>query len=241
MRPAFYNFLLLLAWPLSALPAGEAVAPTWAPAVNDYLIILTADSIPYNPTKAHLFVALVRVEEGPRRAPRVVEQASMSWLPATMKVRPLALRPETGRNVPLDETLRFYLATGSRICRWGPYRVQPELAQMFKARVATVESCFAYKGVCFLEPRDVCDCARAVEELLPRGGSLRRYIGVFGYGAAAGSHLVRAITPWLIEPEQSHPWVATLIGLDAFGPTIFRPFGDYTSRLGQLTTIFRRK
>jgi hypothetical protein len=208
-----------------------------AAAAEDYLIVFSSDSTPYKANKTHTFAALVRVEKAPGQPPCVASLESISWLPATMKVRALAVRPETGRNVPLDETLRVFLSSGHRVCMWGPYRVGPELAEAFRARIATLESSFQYKGACLFSPLDVCDCARAVEEMVEPH---RRYIGVFGYGAAAASFIVRKFSPWLIEPEQPHPWVGTLIGLDEF-PLVRRPFGDYTSWWNQLGTWARRK
>jgi hypothetical protein len=208
-----------------------------AAAAEDYLLVFTADTTPYKVLKAHTFAAVVRVERAPGCPPRVVDLHSLSWLPLTMKIRGLTLRPETGRNVPLDETLRFYLACGGHVCLWGPYLIRPELAETFRGRVAAVESSFHYKGACVLSPLQVCDCVRSVEEMI---GSRRRYIGVFGYGAAAGSVVVRKFSPWLIDPERDHPWVATLIGLDEY-PLLRRPFGDYTSRLDQFESWLRRR
>jgi hypothetical protein len=211
---------LLLAF-VAGQPAGTEV--------EDYLMVFAADSAHYRPTRAHTFAALARVARAPGGPPCLVELVSLSWLPATGKVRAFALRCETGRNVPLDETLQTYLDSGSCVCMWGPYRVCPDLAETFKARVATVESQFKYRAACVFSRRQVCDCARSVDEML---GHRRRYIGVFGYGAAAASVIVRRCSPGLVEPEQSHPWVATLIGLDSY-PLVCRSFGDYTSRWDQ--------
>jgi hypothetical protein len=223
--------------PVAPLLVLLLAVPPAASAVEDYLLFFAADGIPYRPDRGHSFAALVRVEQAPGCAPRVVEVASLSWLPATMKVRALAPRSEVGRNVPLEETLHVSLASGGRVCLWGPYRVCPELAETFKARIATVETTYRYKAACRLAPRNVCDCARSLEEtVVPR----RRYIGAFGYGAAAVSVIVREFSPWLIEPEQAHPWVATLLGLDEC-PLIRRPFGDSTSRQDQLRAAFRKR
>ncbi len=214
------SILLVLA---SALPV----------AADDYLVIFSADGIPYKPSKTHTFAAIVTVETAPGGKPRVVELPSLSWLPATGYFRSLAILPETGRNVPLDKTLRDCMAARSHVCVWGPYLVQPELTRMFRARIAAVESGFKYKGACLFSPLDVCDCARAVEEMV----GPRRYIGVFGYGAAA-SVVIQKYSPWLIQPEQTHPWAASLIGLDECHLD-YRPFGNYTSRLDQLKASIR--
>ncbi len=204
--------------------------------VEDYLFVFAADGVPYRPTRAHLFAALASVEKSPDNPPRLVDFTSMSWLPETMVVRALAMRPEKGRNVPLDETIEFSLKEGRLVFLWGPYRVQPEFAQRFKARVATVESSFKYQGACFLKPLEVCDCVRSVEEMIE---PWRRFIGVFGYGAAAASFVVRKFTPWLVEPQQAHSWVETLIGVDKY-PLIRRQYGDFTSRLDQMRAALLR-
>ncbi len=223
MRAASLIFVLL------AAPA--------AAGADDYLMVFAADSIPYNPTKAHTFAAVVRVETAGGRPPRVVDVTSLSWLPESMKVRAFALRPERGRNVPLEETIGVWEESGGRVCLWGPYRVTPAFADTFRARVATVEGTFGYKGACLTSRLTVCDCARSVEEMIdPR----RRFIGAFGYGAAAASYIVRKFTPHLVGPEQSHPWVATLIGLDAHA-LVRRPFGDYTTRIDQFGAWFQRE
>lgn len=217
------------------LPILATLALPVAHAPGDYLIVFAGDSTPYQATKAHTFAALVRVETPPGGPPRVTDFHSISWLPETMKVRALALRPERGRNVPLDETLAHYLRPGSHVCVWGPYRVCPELAATFRALGAAVEGHFRYKGACLLSPRDVCDCARSVEEMARPD---RRYIGVYGYGAAAASSVVRTFSPWLVEPRCAHGWVAALVGLDAY-PLIWRAYGDYSDRRDQMRAARR--
>lgn len=227
---------LLLAAALAAPGPDPAPGPAAGPVpAADYLVVFAADAARYKATQAHTFAALVRVETPPGGPPRVADVHSISWLPETMTVRGLAIRPEKGRNVPLGETLDFYHAGGGHVCAWGPFLVRPELAATFRARVATVESSFRYKGACWLSRRDVCDCARAVEEMARPD---RRYIGAFGYGAAAASSVVRTFTPWLVDPASPHPWVAPLIGLDSY-PLIWRAHGDYSTRRDQMKA-FRR-
>jgi hypothetical protein len=220
-----------------ALRVAEVPALPATVEAEDYMLIFAAEGVPYRPTHAHCFAAVVRVETAADQPPHVVDFRSLSWLPATMSVRALTLGGEKGRNVPLDETIQLCLAARRRIYLWGAYRVKPELAETFRARVITVESTFKYRPACFLSPRSVCDCVRSVEEMIePR----RRFIGVFGYGAVSASYIVRKFTPWLIEPQQSHRWVEPLLGLDRY-PLIHRAFGDYTSWWEQVRSAFRWK
>jgi hypothetical protein len=211
--------------------------PVAAAGTDDYLLVFAADSLPYQATKAHTFAAVVRIEKAPGGPPRVVELTSLSWLPVTMKVHAWKRWPVPGHNLPLDETLRFYQANGSRICLWGPYRIEAELAEKFKCRVATVEAEGKYKAGSLFGTSHVCDCARSVEQML--GSERRRYIGLFGFGAAASSVIVQKLSPWIIEPDQSHLWVAEMLGLEQY-PIVHRPFGDYTSRTDQLGTWFQK-
>ena len=202
---------------------------------DDYLMVFASEAAPYRPGKAHTFAAVVRVESLPGSPASVVDQCSLSWLPATGNVRPLAMRPETGRNVPLDETIRNGLAAGEQVTMWGPYRITPEFADQFKARVATVESTFQYKAASLLSPLHVCDCVRSVEEMV----APRRYIGIFGYGTAAASTVVQKYTPGIIDPSRTHPWVASLIRLDEYTITR-RSHGEYTTNKDQRRAFFRR-
>lgn len=217
------TFLVLLILPTQA----------WA---EDFLIAFSADGAAYRATHAHTFAALATVEPGPDGKLRLCELHSLSWLPASGKVRALAMKPERGRNVPLHETLQQYAARGSRISMWGPYRVQPEFSCMFKSRVETVESTFAYKAASFLSPLKACDCARAVEEMIDPH---RRMIGIFGYGASASSVVVQKASPWIIDSDSTCPEVSTLLGLDEYCIQR-RCYGDFTSKREQFRASFSR-
>jgi hypothetical protein len=196
--------------------------------------VFSAESVPYCPTRAHTFAAVVRVGAGADGSPRVLDVRSLSWLPASGVIDPFAFQAEVGRNVPLDETLRDAAGSGRRICVWGPYLVRPEFAESFRERVVRVESSFRYRGACFGWRPAVCDCTRSVEEMIGQ----RRFIGVFGYGAASSSVVVQLFEPWLIHPGKTYPWVGDLLGLGKY-PLVWRPHGDYTSRWDQLREWIR--
>jgi hypothetical protein len=200
---------------------------------DDYLMVFSSDSTPYRPTNGHTFAAVAQVAESPGCPPRVTDLHSLSWLPVTRKVRALAMWCEPGRNVPLHETLQSYLTGGGTVRMWGPYRITPELAEMFRAHVASVEASYRYKAACFLTFGRICDCTRALEVLIKTDS---RYIGACGYGAAASSHCVQHLAPYLIEPRQEHTWVATLLGLDRYSLTRMH-FGEYRSRWEQLLSM----
>src|SRR5262249_60605828 len=66
-----------------------------APAVaDDYLMVFSAESVPYSPTRAHTFAAVVRVSAAADGPTRVLDICSLSWLPRAGTVRAFALRCE---------------------------------------------------------------------------------------------------------------------------------------------------
>src|SRR3954452_3921709 len=101
----------LTAWPLvgaSPARAGEAY----------YLLMFGSQRIPNNPNYSHSFATFVRVcwpGNGPCPHNATLEARTISWLPRTMVVRTLALRPEWGYNFDLHTTLRYVLNSGERI------------------------------------------------------------------------------------------------------------------------------
>src|SRR4051794_2213642 len=86
-------------------PAGEAY----------YVLIFSSQRTPRNPNYSHSFATFVRASwNGPgAHAGRVcLEKHTISWLPRDLEVRTLALHPECGVNLGLDDTIRY--AQGNR-------------------------------------------------------------------------------------------------------------------------------
>lgn len=201
--------------------------------VENYLLVFAGDAVPYRPTRAHTFAAVVQIERKPGCPPKLLHLSSLSWLPKDEKIRAFA-PPKTGRNVPLHETIQTVLKEKRIVHMWGPYHICPELADKFRARQLKVESCFLYRGACFLSRMHICDCVRSIEEMIT---GKRRFIGVLGYGAAGASVVVREANPWIIHPQQTHPWVATIVGLDRY-PITRHAHDEFTSRWDQLKSSF---
>ena len=86
-----------------------------------YLAMFGSQTTPNNPDCSHTFAAFVRASgEGPCPPAFVVEDCfTISWLPATMKVRTRALLPECGHNFELHETLRYAFSEGEHVSMLG--------------------------------------------------------------------------------------------------------------------------
>src|SRR5688500_9295583 len=92
-----------------AMLATLVLVPAWLPAQepvagDEYFVVVFGAQRPFIKTArhAHSWAAFVR-----RTPAGAVESFTISWLPDTGRVRPLAIRPEAGRNYTLEETFRF--------------------------------------------------------------------------------------------------------------------------------------
>src|SRR5262245_36845752 len=85
--------------------------PALAHAGEDYFVLMFgAQRVPAQPNYSHSFATFVRVRcPVGVAAPKTVllDTVTISWLPADMEVRALALLPESGRNVDLHTTIRW--------------------------------------------------------------------------------------------------------------------------------------
>jgi len=117
-------FFLLPALTLTML-AGTASAGE-----GFYVMMMAYQTIPNESRYSHTFGTYVHATwPGQEPEPGTVhlETRTISWLPETTNLRPLALHPECGRNFGLEETIRVAQGFGARVTLWGPYRIEPEL------------------------------------------------------------------------------------------------------------------
>jgi hypothetical protein len=147
----------------------------------------------------------------------VLEAHTISWLPENGVMRVVALLPEPGRNFDLESTLRWALNSGQRLFMWGPYQVDPALYDRARAQKALLESgCVRYKVIDTGRRSDrVSNCIHAVAAVAD-GHRLRAT--TLQWGEPAGALVTRTMEPWLINPAQTHDWVASALGLDRYAP-----------------------
>lgn len=126
--------ILSLAPPALAQPPG--VPPTGPDTY--YVTVFGSGSNPFRADRTHTFATFSRVTDTPSGP--VVESHTVSWMPATLHIRPLALRPEPGVNLTQEESLRWAESHGLRTSVWGPFTITPERYAAVLARKADLES-----------------------------------------------------------------------------------------------------
>ena len=101
---------------------------------------------------------------------------------------------------------------GSRVYRWGPFRVSPGLFERARAQAARLRSgSVLYKVIDGdFRPDEATNCIHAVADIDADAGLL--YTGV-DYGTAAASLITYHFRRWMIDPHQTHEWVWNRLGL----------------------------
>lgn len=194
---------LLTAVVLFALPA--------AARADDYFVtVFCAESVPFRSTNTHSFASIVRVPTA-----GAAELDAICWGPANMKIRGLTLRPEEGKNFSLTETLDWVKGNGWRVSAWGPYKVELELYCTLKTQADMLNSgTVKYKPTDTFQRRAVAqNCYHALTSPV---APLKRYAGAFTAGDAAGTTVLQAYKPWLIDPCTTHDEILKLTGADKY-------------------------
>ena len=84
--------------------------------------------------RTHTWATFVRVAADRARPGSLkVEPHTVSWMPATLVIRPMALLAEPGVNLDLHRSLQWAYEDGPRVSMWGPYQIDNRL---FKSALA---------------------------------------------------------------------------------------------------------
>jgi hypothetical protein len=151
-----------------------------------------------------------------------LESATVSWMPATLDIRPLAVRPEPGRNLELHETLGLVLRSREQISQWGPYEVSRASYDNFMRQYANLKEGEATGRVQYhlfdVLPRPgAVNCIRAVTDIDPEFGRSLAAEGT-AYGDQATYLIVEQLFARgrVIQPGARHDWLERALGLDRY-------------------------
>jgi hypothetical protein len=204
-----------------AAPAGERY----------FLLVFGSESTPKRPKYTHTWASVAKVTGcGLQDTPAVAED-TISWMPASLVIRPLSFRVEPGANLALHFTIEEMLRNEEHVSAWGPYEVSPGFAYRFGVQKAFLESGrIGYQCIDSIGEAarcgNGCDCIHAITDMDPEFD--RNEYPLSRFGEAASHHIVRQIhsRPIIICPQVDHGWLLPLMGLDKY--PICRK--DYTGR-----------
>jgi hypothetical protein len=214
------------------LPLVAVACLLWAAPVRAdeyyFIVVFGGESVPKTPRYTHSWATFVRLSGfGPDLNTYRMEAFTISWMPATLDIRPLAVLAEPGANFDLHTTLRWTQCNRMAVAQWGPYQTTPEVYGMALGQKARLES-----GKIFYKARDpsvgprtrrVSNCIHALTDL--EGVESRLYNpSVLRFGQAASEYIVRQFLDrgWLVHTCTRHDWLNARLALTAF-PICVRP------------------
>jgi hypothetical protein len=168
-----------------------------------------------HPSATHSWATAVKVSgAGTPADPFRPEVHTISWMPATLVIRPLHLRPEAGVNLDLATTLRVAAGRGWRVTAWGPFAVDGDYYQKFVAQQALLDAGGrTYQAIDPPCRSGVSNCFHAVAEVEPDADRLFGH-PIFLYGNAASRRIVRALERRGRLHGPGPEWLAGWLGLN---------------------------
>jgi hypothetical protein len=205
------------AFALAAVPAAPA-------AEAYYVMVFGSQQVPNDPDYSHTFATFVRaVWQQPGAGP-TLEAHTISWVPRTLQVRTLALRPECGANLDLDGTFRWVQTEARRTSMWGPYQIDRGLYIAALGQIRLLESGqVVYKANDVGYPTDqVSNCIHAVSSIVE---GHRPRVVITAWGETASFRVTEQLMPWVQQPCVTHTWVSNALGVNRY-PIIYRQTGE---------------
>jgi hypothetical protein len=182
-----------------------------------YLWIFSSQSEPKLARYTHTWAAFARLRDG--CGPRPFEAFAISWMPASLQIRPFAIRPEPGVHLDLPTTLRFVHCEGERISVWGPYEISGCLYEHAVRQKAHLESGqVQYRAIDPVIRRDtISDCIHAVSDIASDQTRLK-YIETLFFGEAAGRRIAHAYRNrgLLCPPREDLAWAERALGMTCY-------------------------
>jgi hypothetical protein len=226
--PALIRHSLVVA--LCAVPAAAQTPP----GDHYYMTLFGAQSVPFRTRNTHTFAEFTRTVPTPA-GEAVVESHTVSWLPATLRVRPLALRPEPGVNLTLQQTFDWVGSFAGRVSVWGPYEIGPDRYFPAVARKAELESgAVAYRAVGgFTRSAPVSNCGQSFSRAGPVVGK-RFWQPTPAAGESGTTHLAERYlnAGAFLNPTVKHTALLPAIGADRY-PVTPRTPGERIPRFGR--------
>lgn len=178
-----------------------------------YMTIFSAQANSRDPRRTHSFATFVKaIGTGDSAKDSPIEIHTISWMPQSLDIVILRRRPEPGANLDLQSSLRWAKSMNSRVSMWGPYQIDKQLYDRAVEQEASLNSGrVLYKAIDRrFRPGIASNCIHAVSDLDIDNGLLH---SGQGRGDAASQQVVQQLNRWIIDPGQTHAWVASRLGL----------------------------
>jgi hypothetical protein len=201
-----------------------------APAPRYFFILFGGQSLPFKPNTAHTWGTFVKTMPDATGVIQA-ESITISWLPATGRVKPWKCRAEPGKNYSLDETFVIAAEQRDRVSMWGPFEIDASRYELAVAQAALLETgAVRYRAIdSFTRNLWVQHCVHAVTYADPLLKELVQpvlQVGEPGTSRLAERYLKSGA---FVGGAITHDWVLTAIGADQY-PVVRRYPGERIRR-----------
>lgn len=220
MPPCGLLLAALLGPAAAGSPERQPPPPPPGPVLGEryYATVFGTQSVPLRIKYTHTWATYVRTVVTPAgEFPAAIN--TVSWMPATLDIRPLALRPEPGVNLNLAETFAWVATFNGRVSCWGPYEISADRYGRLVARKEQLDTGeFQYRAIGALTRRgDVSNCGQSFARSAPQVG--RRYLQPTPDPGENGTSRLVARYERLdafVGGPVKHDWILTVIGADQY-------------------------
>jgi hypothetical protein len=184
-----------------------------------YLIIFGSQSTPKLPRFTHTWATAVKAIRTEGKSDPDLVLHTISWMPATMRIRTLSRHPEPGVNLGLYDTINAMKDKGERISMWGPFALRTAGYRRFLIQQGFMESgtigyqCVDNRGEA-ARCGNGCDCIHAITDMDPEFDRTRYPLR--WYGEAGSRNIVEQVVRRnaVLDVGQCNDWLLPRLGLD---------------------------
>ncbi|WZO99504.1 hypothetical protein EP7_001111 [Isosphaeraceae bacterium EP7] len=190
-----------------------------------FLLIFGSQSSPKVLRRTHTWATFVRaVGEGPDLSTYSLEVNTISWLPATLKVRVWSLKPEQGVNFDLEQSLNFVYSEGESVTMWGPFVIAPQVYERsLRVREVAESGTAQYRAISSGRDMLISDCIHAVAAVDPQLG--RNHYPLIRIGKPASRYIARQMMmrSQFDQYQYENSWLIERLGLGRYPIKIVPP------------------
>jgi len=219
--------------PVLSAPAPPQESLRVMPKTRYFMLIFGSESVPKRGRLTHTWMTIVKATprkdlvdytpDGDQAKFYDLLAHTISWMPASLSIRVIKFRPECGVNLDLTSSIRDGLRKCERIALWGPFEVNPTIAEEVYAatrkQIALLESGrVMYKSLDF-EGSAAAWCKNCIHAVSDMDGIGRRlaYREIQHNGWEGSRVIVRYMAAAdRIDPSVRHEWVAEALGINKY-------------------------
>lgn len=190
-----------------------------------FALIFGSQSSPKVLRRTHTWATFVKaVGEGPDLSTYALEVNTISWLPASLKVKVWRPWAEEGVNFSLQQTLKYVYSRDESVTLWGPFVIgRPLYERSLRVRRIAEDGTARYRAISTGKDMLISDCIHALAAVDPVLG--RNHYPLIRIGKPASRYIARQIMKRSLfdQYRYDNAWLVARLGLDRYPIRVVPP------------------